>query len=94
MFCSASYSYSIYSIGGCYTCYIVYYILHYSYSPTLCPSPSMQILVFEHIVFSIWARARPERGLAASSSTSQYPVIGSTQSCSNIIKVELCYAVL
>jgi len=66
VFCSI---YSIYIASGdaiytC-TCYIVYYT---NYTIVLHSVLDMQILVFEHIIFSIWAR--PGRGLAASSSTS------------------------
>jgi len=79
MFCSI---YSIYSIGGCYTCYIVYYtiVLH---------SVLDANFGFEQIVFSIWAR--PGRGLAASSSTSNRV---NSKWFKYQKKVELCYIVM
>jgi len=49
----------------------------------------MKILVFEHLVFGILAR--PGRGLAASSSTSNW-VNSKWFKCQE--KVELCYVVL
>jgi len=77
-----SVAYSIYSIGGRYTCYIVYYtiVLH---------SVLDANFGFEQIVISIWAR--PERGLAASSSTSNRV---NSKWFKYQKKVELCYKVL
>jgi len=68
-----SVAYSIYSIGECYTCYIVYYTIVLVLHSVL----DKKIGMLEHLVFSIWAR--PGRGLAASSSSSS----------SNRVKLEI-----
>ena len=80
-----SVAYSIYSIGGCYTCYIVYYTIIVLHSVL----DAILFLLFEHMVFSI--SARPGRGLAASSSTSNRV---NSKWFKSQKKMELCYNIV